>query len=465
MYENYSFLTNEKIKSDNNKTKLLCSKYNYFDLHDISIFFFITLSFFIQYFSHILVSSSLLIISFLLTSLFIIYIGVSSRSIFHDLKIIKIDMLWLLALMVIIFSHTMTQLESSNYINSLISLFSFFLGVSLLIFSEKNSSSFRLSNKAIIFFSLFYALSVWIQILSPSIYEHFLMLLSENNALEIFEWARAGKYYTGFSSNPAFTAGHIVSGIIMLVSNRKIIRSTKQYITSSTLTIFLLLTLLMTGKRAHILFLLISLFLLYFLPFKGEKLAKRVLHMIIIGIIAIIIIIMTFDVLRSIPVISRTIKTILDLLAGKDVSSGRTKLYHHAWSLFKENPIMGIGWGNFKKTTLTMGLFEKEMEVHNIYLQLLCETGIVGFISLLIPILTFLKLTLSSLRIEVQNSKKRSWLSLLYYSMGYQMFFLLYGLTGNVLYDSNFLLMYFYCCTITSAYLLNGNINYNKNKV
>ena len=178
---------NLDVNLEVDKTNLLCLKHNKFKVCDISILLYIVLSFFIQAFTHILEANSLLIISFLLATLIIIYTGIQHASIWLNSRVIKINVLWIIALMMILFNYTRTQFEENNYLNNLVSLFSFLLGISLLIFSEKNSSNFRIANKAITFFAFFYAISVWVQILSPTIYKHFLAYLPEETMLNITE--------------------------------------------------------------------------------------------------------------------------------------------------------------------------------------------------------------------------------------------------------------------------------------
>jgi O-antigen ligase len=68
-------------------------------------------------------------------------------------------------------------------------------------------------------------------------------------------------------------------------------------------------------------------------------------------------------------------------------AAGRLILWQTAWSYFIHSPLMGVGWGNF------VGLYGSDLSsfssfippgqfgVHNIYLQLLAETGLVGFVA------------------------------------------------------------------------------------
>jgi O-antigen ligase len=61
----------------------------------------------------------------------------------------------------------------------------------------------------------------------------------------------------------------------------------------------------------------------------------------------------------------------------------RFQLWASAWDLFTQSPVMGVGWGNF---TAIFGLGDPgfiadKAQAHNLYLQLLSETGVVGFLA------------------------------------------------------------------------------------
>ena len=68
-------------------------------------------------------------------------------------------------------------------------------------------------------------------------------------------------------------------------------------------------------------------------------------------------------------------------IVGSDAIT-RLMLWSTAWDEFVHAPVFGVGWGNFAapyggNIPLAPGL----LEVHNIYLQLLAETGLVGFVA------------------------------------------------------------------------------------
>ena len=99
--------------------------------------------------------------------------------------------------------------------------------------------------------------------------------------------------------------------------------------------------------------------------------------------------------------LTRYVNTIEQLLSGtgdkNDLSSDRLNLWARACSLFLQYPLTGIGWRQFTNYN-TYG-----HEVHNTYLQWLCETGVIGFVFICIPLLwLFLK--------AVRNyNRLRSW--------------------------------------------------------
>jgi O-antigen ligase len=78
-------------------------------------------------------------------------------------------------------------------------------------------------------------------------------------------------------------------------------------------------------------------------------------------------------------------------------TSGRSDLWKIAWKIFTEHPVLGIGLNNFQvlqsRYTLKAGrltrvdlIAETPHLVHNVYLQLLTETGVVGLLIFLLVI-------------------------------------------------------------------------------
>jgi putative inorganic carbon (HCO3(-)) transporter len=94
--------------------------------------------------------------------------------------------------------------------------------------------------------------------------------------------------------------------------------------------------------------------------------------------------------------------------------SGRVDVWRAAWRSFEENPILGIGAGNFRSSTFdrllqtpgvttTSGYRSKGKYVHSMYLGNLTELGIVGFSLFML----MLALTFSSLTASVRRARSR----------------------------------------------------------
>ncbi len=73
--------------------------------------------------------------------------------------------------------------------------------------------------------------------------------------------------------------------------------------------------------------------------------------------------------------------------------SGRMESYREAWKLFKTNPVMGIGLGNFGASHTYNGDASETnySAVNNEYLEILTEIGIVGLVLFLLFLIFFVK--------------------------------------------------------------------------
>lgn len=193
--------------------------------------------------------------------------------------------------------------------------------------------------------------------------------------------------------------------------------------------IFCLGAILLTGKRSYILILAVLFLIGMFFLKSNHKGSKIIRFVVPVGLVLTLILMVSPQLLLSIT-------RLMNL--GNDVSlSGRTRLWDLAKYLWSLNPINGVGYGVF--STYTANNFDyvysnfgvqSTFAAHNIYLQLLAETGLVGLV-------LFCLFFIRALVVCINLIKKTTAVYdryLLVVSLFMQLWFLLYGFSGNPLY-------------------------------
>ena len=153
----------------------------------------------------------------------------------------------------------------------------------------------------------------------------------------------------------------------------------------------------------------------------------------------------------EIEFLHRYVRTIENLLNGYDFTSGRTGLYQLAIEGFRSAPLFGIGFDQFH-TLVNPLLTDIEgnvmQDAHNIYLQLLCETGITGTVLILCPLFWLLLTTFRALRMA-RHQPERAGVQALTVSLLIQSYLLSLGLL-----DPTFQKIVFWCFYGICAMLL-----------
>jgi O-antigen ligase len=131
------------------------------------------------------------------------------------------------------------------------------------------------------------------------------------------------------------------------------------------------------------------------------------------------------------------------ILSGADFTSGRGILLAMGWAGFVSKPLFGQGWGQYLRLSAQLGMCDSDGPLieacHNIYLQFLCETGILGTVLLLIPIFYLLITTCRLLR-AAKAMEDKTTLRFVCFSFLLQLFLLTLGL-----YDPSFQKIVFWC--------------------
>lgn len=378
-------------------------------------------------------------------------------------KNINTASLWWLA----VIAMALSTFRSSFDVNTYVDVYVFFICTVFISLCSGSSRLFKPAIKVMFCFSVYYAISIWIQLLIPSTYQLFLTLIPRRNSSFITEFDSLNSGYTGFTTNPGFTAGYVVTGLLWLFSLYLYRKAVKVKIRLSFIVtiLFMLVSLLLTGKRGHLLAFVVSAIVIYLLSTRGKEKFTRFGYVLTGIAVFLILILCAGEFFAFIPGVSRINETIMGLIQGEDISNNRAELYAFAMQLFKENPLFGVGWGQYRRLTVGNVTLIRTIEAHNIYLQMLCEMGIIGTICMIIPMFSSLRLAAKCLK-EAVVYHDMEWYPLLSFGLGYQTFFLVYGITGNPLYDHNCVLLYMVSIMICvvfskkSRYMIDNKHNY-----
>lgn len=224
----------------------------------------------------------------------------------------------------------------------------------------------------------------------------------------------------------------IFSAYSVSISQIIIDKNHKNRIGYLALSVLFAFSVFLTGRRSELIALVGASLILLVLMGKSKRQILNWSLLIFGGITLIIILIVLFySQLKNIDVFYRYAMTIENLLNGNDISSGRLELYSLAISAFISSPIVGIGWSAFSQ--IIPESFQaihggNVRNVHCIYLQFLCETGIIGFL-IIVPVLFFFiyhAIRLFRLTLMSQKSNKTSFCFSMI-SLLIQLFLLLIG--------------------------------------
>lgn len=180
-------------------------------------------------------------------------------------------------------------------------------------------------------------------------------------------------------------------------ANKKIKHTSVGLITVFVITAFII------GRRGEFLACIISLFAFYLISRDKAKRNKELIILASIFLISAVLFIVFFKQLKEIHFLKRYIFTIEQILSKKDFSSGRGQLYSWALELFSKSPVYGAGWGGFARVITPQyqqihgshgGIVA---DAHNNFLQIFAETGILGFVFIVLPLIYIYALTISQI--------------------------------------------------------------------
>ena len=214
------------------------------------------------------------------------------------------------------------------------------------------------------------------------------------------------------------------------------------------------IALLLTSKRAHLLFCVAAAIIVYYLAYPQKRLEKT-FKLVIAGAVIAFGLALVSEYIPQINNVFERFQT-----AGTDKETlGRFIMWNYAFELFKQNPLFGTGWWGFRYSGITNIRADALTGCHNVYIEILSNCGIVGFVIFIIALISALYITMKNIKFCIDNELE-SYKMVVLCSAVIQAFCLMYCMTGNVMFDRTF---HFYIIAVVmsvSFYLNKKNIAY-----
>ena len=290
-------------------------------------------------------------------------------------------------------------------------------------------------------FTIIHAIITIICFINPEFYTSYIRPLFTQELI-----TQAG-YKSGLTSHYSTNGMYLAIGFILIACKNMMDKRETKGRVNKLLLALLSLALLLTTKRAHSLFSVAAIILVYLVLHSHRKFSSGFKLLCIIVFSAIALYIASYYV----PELTTVVERFSD---SDDMTNGRIPMFQLAWESFLQHPILGIGWGGYKYEyhlyLAPWTSYYQYLDAHNVYLQLLCETGVIGFTVFLLAagktLYGTIKLLLDAQKEKILLNINQSFF--LAFSLGIQLFFLMYCVTGNPLYDLQMMFPYFLCCTV-----------------
>ena len=372
-------------------------------------------------------------------------LGLSSLGAFVYLngKIKKqvIYLLWILYLAVVLINNK--ELAAGVHLNTV----RIVLCLSIVFVGMYSEQWIKNIPRLIVLVGCFNVFFTWLFFLNNSLYEKFIALTYK--AYQPGTYYGAYGYRAGIADHYSQNGTYITIVCLALIASLLSDVETKKKKSIAVLAVISIGALLLTTKRAHLMFGIAAVILTYYALNPAKVFQKTFRLMLVVVLLLIVGPVIT----EMIPQLGDTLLKIQNV--GTDSSSlTRISMWTYAWQTFLEHPIMGIGWFGIRYSSLASSIVDATTGCHNIYLELLAETGIIGFSVFAIAAVSSVIITFKSIQLLNYDKEYNAYRPVLVTSLAIQIFCLIYGLTGNMIYDRTFH-FYIICVAASLAFYIN----------
>ena len=194
------------------------------------------------------------------------------------------------------------------------------------------------------------------------------------------------------------------------------------------------IALLLTGKRAHLLFAVSTAVSLYYIANPKRRVGKTFKLMLVIVVVSF-----TMSLLiEYIPELAVTFER-LQSVGTDSASRNRIIMWQYAVDMIKQFPLFGIGWWGFRYETGIINILNDAVTgCHNIYIEITANCGLIGLLILMFAVISSLLICLKNINCCSSDRNMSKYKGALLTSAAIQIFCLMYGFTGNVIFDRTF---------------------------
>ena len=311
----------------------------------------------------------------------------------------------------------------------------FFLYIFIFLLSMQNTDFLRVMKKLMAVFAFIGMITVFIQFIIPTIFNLFLAKIIRIDIYQSVMWSfDVDGTFTGITSSVSMASFSMA--IVFFEAIRNILDKTptqsdrreKHLIIAKYINIIIagiaLFGIILTSKRGIFIATIIALMVTCILD-KNIS-VKRVNKYKILGTIILVSLLLILGFYLATT--NEYVINFLKRFTGNNITTGRDVFYENAWKDFSSGNIFTCLIG---KGTASAYLINKT-GLHNVYLQILYDHGIIGLI-----------IYLSFFVINLKNALCNGY----FYSICMQIVFLVYCMSGNPLYDYFFFIPYLlYTC-------------------
>lgn len=338
-----------------------------------------------------------------------------------DIKISRNDIIWIICIMISIICSTYSM-DLSGSINFTFMLFCCW--ILKIVYQNSEIEFLEYIEKAFLFFSAIHVVITLLYLIIPNSVLALCTTILPSSLLSTSMELYNNNAIPGIAGQTGTNAYFI--SIFLAIQFCEFLSKHKR----KNLIFFLLglVALFLTAKRGLLVANIISIMAIIIINLKNNK--KVLKNTIVCSIVLFVVYFVVVNTASNNP----TIQKFVNLGETDDITNGRSDLWNASIDVFKENKLMGVG---MNATYKIIG-----DATHNIYIQLLSDSGIIGGITFYCAFIYSIIVAIKSIKYRNKENKYDKGESIQLIGIYIQLLFLIYGFSGNPLYSTIFITPY-----------------------